>query len=182
MAFVKKEFDPIENASQILGGIKKGALLSGAANGKENPMTVSWGSLGIEWGVPIVTAYVRESRHTRQFLDANPEFTISVPIDGLDAARILALCGKKSGRDCDKIAECGLTQVPPSVTSVGGYAELPVTLECRVVYRQEQDPRQLQDNLGKWYPPFDGLPSGNAIDAHCAFYGQVVAAYTIMPE
>lgn len=53
---------------------------------------------------------------------------------------------------------------------------MPLTIECRVVYKQAQDTNQLSSGeLVKWYPKDD---NGKA-DYHIAFVGEVVATYVI---
>lgn len=155
-------------------------LLNTKANGKVDSMTISWGSLGIEWGKPIFTAYVREGRFTMEQLRANPEFTVSVPL-GEFSRRILGFCGTKSGREIDKTSELGLTLEDPSVASVPGIKELPLTLECKVVYSQAQDPSSISPaNLEEFYPQdVPGTYHGANRDLHTAFLGEIVSAYII---
>lgn len=69
-----------------------------------------------------------------RLLDANPEFTVNVPINGF-SKEAFAICGTKSGRDMDKIKEANLTLVEPEEISVPAIKEFPLTLECRVIYR-----------------------------------------------
>ena len=101
---MKRNIDLWEYAGTILEQTGKGVLLTTKAGGKVNTMTIGWGTLGIEWGKPIFTAFVRKSRHTYKMLEENGEFTINVPMGQVDK-NILAVCGTKSGRDMDKIAQ-----------------------------------------------------------------------------
>jgi flavin reductase (DIM6/NTAB) family NADH-FMN oxidoreductase RutF len=45
-----------------------------------NTMTASWGHLGCLWGHndPSAVVYIRESRYTKQFVDAEPYFSLCV--------------------------------------------------------------------------------------------------------
>ena len=89
----------------------------------------------------------------------------------------MGYCGKKSGRDTDKIADLGLTLVESDVVSVPGIKELPLTLECKVIYRQDQDPDAInEENTTRYYPQNQQFPQG---DYHTAYYGQITAAYII---
>lgn len=177
---MKTNINPLEKAADVLTAVKTGVLLTTKADGKANTMTISWGTLGIEWARPIFTAFVRQSRHTLSLLERNPEFTVNVPVGAFDR-RILGLCGTKSGRDVDKFALCGLTPVAPEAVSVPAIREFPLTLECRVVYSQKQDLSALKETYrGQFYPadvPGD-FPGANR-DAHTAFYGEIVAAYIL---
>ncbi len=175
---MKKYIDALEHAKEILCGLKTGVLLTTKADDKVNSMTISWGKLGIEWHKDIFLTYVRESRFTRTLLDKNPEFTINIPVDN-SAKKILGICGTKSGRDMDKIAELGLTLVPGENVSVPAIKELPLTLECKVIYTQAQDLDAIPaDFLSSFYPQ-DVENGGSKRDKHIMFYGEIVKAYII---
>lgn len=171
---MKNFIDPFDYAGEFAKHMGKGILLTTKAKGMVNTMTIGWGTVGIEWGRPMFVAYVRESRYTRQLLDENPEFTVNCPVGQIDG-KILGLCGTKSGRQMDKIKELGLHTEEPVNISVPGIKELPLTLECRVVYRNPQPTQQLpQEILDHYYPEKDGIR-----DFHYAYYGEIVSAYII---
>ena len=172
---MKKTVDAFDHAGHIAKAMPKGILLTTACEGKVNTMTIGWGTIGIEWGKPVFIAYVRESRWTKQLLEKNGEFTVNVPLEGCDS-RILGFCGTKSGRDVDKIRELGLTLVEPETISVPGIQELPLTLECRVIYKQKQDLSAMPEDVLARYYPKDA--QGNQ-DDHTAYYGQILNAYII---
>jgi flavin reductase (DIM6/NTAB) family NADH-FMN oxidoreductase RutF len=122
----------------------------------------------------MFVAYVRESRYTRELLDKNPEFTINCPIGEFDS-KILGFCGTKSGRDVDKFAQLDLHTEEPLHITVPGIRELPLTLECKVVYCNPQPTEGLpQAILDRYYQEVDGVR-----DAHIAYYGEIVGAYII---
>ena len=172
---MKLEINPWEYAPQIMEQLPKGVLLTTKANDKVNTMTIGWGTLGIQWGKPIFIAYVRKSRYTRQLLDKNPEFTVNIPYGDYDKS-ILGVCGKKSGRDTDKIRELNLTLEEPLTVSVPAIRQLPLTLECKVIYRQDQDPKAIDPETDtRFYAK--GTP--NEGDYHTAYYGEITAAYII---
>ena len=173
---MKKQIDAFDYAGHICKSMKKGILLTTKAGDTVNTMTIGWGKLGIEWNRPVFIAYVRETRYTKQLLEANGEFTVNVPLNGCDK-NILSVCGTKSGRDMDKIKELGLTLEAGETISVPGIKELPLTLECKVIYKQDQDPDRVnEENTQRYYPRNDQVPEG---DYHTAYYGQILAAYII---
>ena len=141
---MKKEINVFEYADKIMQGLQKGALLTTKNGEKVNTMTISWGTLGIEWGKPIFITFVRENRLTRELLDTHPEFTVSVPTDRSDK-KIGGFCGMNSGRDVDKIAAMDLTLVPSDTVEVPGIGEYPIILECKLLYRQKQDPEEIPE-------------------------------------
>ena len=173
---MKKYINLWEYAGEILEQVSTAALVTAKADGEVNSMTIGWGTLGTEWAKPIFTVFVRQSRHTKVLLDKNGEFTINVPRRGADVKEIMRICGTKSGRDMNKIQELGLTLEEPDVISVPGIKELPITLECRVVYKQDQNLSFLdEDKCLRYYAP----GTANDGDYHTAYYGEVLAAYII---
>lgn len=52
---MKKEIEVFDYANEIMKSIKTGVLITTKAGDKVNSMTISWGTLGIEWGKMIFT-------------------------------------------------------------------------------------------------------------------------------
>ena len=173
---MKKYINLWDYAGEILEQVGTAALVTTKAGEDVNTMTIGWGTLGVEWGKPLFTVFVRQSRHTKKLLDKNGEFTINVPLKGTDRKAILGFCGSKSGRDVDKIKEMDLHLEEPDVISVPGIKEFPITLECKVVYKQDQDLSAIaEDKRLRYYAP----GTANDGDYHTAYYGEVLAAYII---
>lgn len=172
---MKRKIELWDEAGYILEQVGKGVLLTAAAEGKVNTMTIAWGTMGIQWKKPIFIAFVRESRYTKELLDKNGEFTVNIPYGEYDRS-ILSICGTRSGRDIDKLRELGLTLEASETVSVPGIRQLPLTLECKVIYRQDQDPSAITpENTARYYPK----ENGNNGDYHTAYYGEITAAYII---
>lgn len=173
---MKKYIDLWEYAGAILEQVGTAALVTAKADGQVNPMTIGWGTLGVQWGKPIFIVFVRQSRHTKMLLDKNGEFTINVPVKGTDVKKILSVCGSKSGRDMDKVAELGLHLEEAERITAPGIRELPLTLECKVIYQQDQDLSLLEPGIRQRSYPMGTAEENNF---HTAYYGEVVAAYII---
>lgn len=176
---MKRQVDAFDYAGHICKAMKQGILLTTKAGEQVNTMTIGWGKMGIEWNKPIFIAYVRETRYTKQMLEENGEFTVNIPYGDVDS-RILGYCGTKSGRDTDKIRDLGLTLVESEKIRVPGIAELPLTLECKVIYQQKQDLSQIpQSVIDRFYP---AVNESGFRDCHIAYYGEIVNAYLIEKE
>ncbi|MDD2973200.1 MAG: flavin reductase family protein [Lachnospiraceae bacterium] len=177
---MKEKINVLDYATEIIKATEKGVLLTTKTDKKVNSMAISWGSLGIEWSKPIFTAYIRKNRFTKHQLDTNPEFTINIPFGEYDK-KIIGLMGTKSGYSVDKIKESGLTLEDPEQISVPGIKEFPLTLECRVVYKQDQDPAAITaENNAAFYPQnVDSSFHGANRDYHTVYCGEIVAAYII---
>ncbi|MBR2674664.1 MAG: flavin reductase family protein [Mogibacterium sp.] len=173
-----KKVDFREYAADILKALPTGVLMTTKAEGKVNSMVIGWGNIGTTWGKPSFVAYVRESRLTRKMLEKNPEFTVNIPLGDFDK-KIIAVCGTESGRDVDKIEKCGLSLTEPQEIGVPGIKELPLTLECRVLYRQLQDAAAIpQDIMDVFYPKTEGNPDiSGEVDAHYMLVAEILSAY-----
>lgn len=171
---MNKQIDAFDYAGHICKALKKGILLTTKHGEKVNTMTIGWGKIGIEWNRPVFIAYVRESRYTKELLEGSGEFTVNIPYGEFDPA-ILACCGKLSGRHTDKIKDMNLTLTDSELVSVPGIKEFPLTLECRVIYKQKQELSALaQDVIRRFYPTEENT---GVQDPHIAYYGEIVNAY-----
>lgn len=172
---MKKEVKVWDYAGRIMEAIDEGILLTTAAQGEKDTMVIGWGHIGVIWGKPVFVAYVRESRHTKSLVDKNGEFTVNTPLAPIDK-NIIAVCGTKSGRDLDKFAELGLETEDGLTVSVPGIRQLPLTLECKVIYKQDQDSAALHpDVMARYYKP----GTRNEGDYHTMYFGEITAAYII---
>lgn len=172
---MKREVNVWDYAEKIMQTLQKGVLMTTAADGEVNTMVIGWGHLGTIWYKPTFIAYVRESRHTKKLVDKTGEFTVNIPLGQADK-NVIAVCGSKSGRDMDKIKELGLTLEPGQTVNVPGIKEFPLTLECKVLYQQDQDPAAIDPaSHARFYAP----DSHNAGDYHTAYIAEITAAYII---
>lgn len=128
-----------DNLFDVLG--KKWALVTAGTEKKCNTMTVSWGGFGIFWNKPVATIYIRPQRYTKEFIDTEATFSISVLAEEYREA--LKLCGSKSGRDVDKFQEAGITPAFEAGTPYISEAEL--VLVCRKLCEGDIDPSTFAD-------------------------------------
>ena len=130
-----KTIDPsaiADNAFKLIG--KDWALVTSGSRESFNTMTVSWGGVGIMWNKPVTFTFIRPQRYTFGFLEKNGFFTMSFFDESYRKA--LQICGTKSGRDTDKVAETGLT---PAFTDNGVpyFEEARLVLVCKKLYAQD---------------------------------------------
>ena len=167
----KRSINVNEYANAITDALSRGVLMTTKQGDKINSMVIGWGHIGRIWERPVFVAYVRDCRYTWEMLEANPEFTVNVPVHGCDR-KAFAICGTRSGRDMDKIREAGLTLVAPEVISVPAIGEYPLTLECRVLYSQRQDATRLPEDIRRQFYSME-------TSEHVVYYGEIVAAYML---
>jgi len=165
MAFIRKNIEDLQINPFTLIGKEWFLLISGTPEAY-NTMTCSWGAMGEIWNAPTLTAYVRTSRHTFEYLEKNDLFTVSVFPEQYRKA--LAFCGSHSGRDCDKAAETGLT--PVGIDGSTAFAQARLVFVCEKVYAQELDAADFvrKENLLKFYA---------ADSMHKMYLGKILAVY-----
>ena len=101
-------------------------------------------------------------------MEAHDYFTVSVL--PLSQKKTMALCGTKSGRDVDKIKECGLT-LCYGAGDAPFFDEAELVLVCKKVYVQDMDPACVVDGTHI-------LPYYEGQGWHRIYTGEVVEAYT----
>ncbi len=174
---MKEKINAFDYAEQLSKALPQGILLNTCGE-KFNSMVIGWGHLGTIWNLPTYTVYVRQSRYTRRQLDLTREFTVSAPVTGKLSKEVFQICGSQSGRDVDKEKAAHLTLVDADEISVPGIREYPLTLECRVLYRQDQVlgeiPAEIRERFYR-----HGTDEG---DFHTAYIGQIVSAYIIKED
>jgi flavin reductase (DIM6/NTAB) family NADH-FMN oxidoreductase RutF len=130
-----------------------------------NSMTVSWGALGLIWSRPLALVVVRPQRYTYRFMERCDTFSLCAFEKSHRPA--LNLLGTLSGRDTQKMTECGLTPIALSTIPCPGFEEAKLILECRKTYFDDLNPQHfLAAFIG---PNYQG-------DYHRMYFGEVLAA------
>ena len=159
---IMKQIDINEYLPKIMSELKKGILVNTKNGDKTNSMTIGWGQVGIEWGKMFFSIYVRHGRFTHEQIETTKEFTVSVPIERTpEVAKAIGYIGSRNGREIDKLSDMNLTLSDGKEVKSPGIKELPLTIECKVIYSQEQN-----------------NPMANK-DYHTVYYGEIVNAYIL---
>ena len=137
-------------------------LITAGTVDKCNTMTASWGGLGILWNKPMAIAYVRPQRYTKKFMDEQEYFTLAF-FPG-EYRKQLGLCGTKSGRDVDKVKECGFT-VAEAQGGAPYFEEAELVLVCRKQMVMPMDPAAMPEDVKEKH--YDG-------DYHDIYWGEIV--------
>ena len=147
------EFEEIEATrfTRLLHPYPTFLVTCAGQGGKANVITIAW-LIPVSVRPPLLTMAVRRERYSYGLIVESGEFVVhAVPFD---RAREALFCGRRSGRDVDKIAALGLKSVPGRVVRAPVLPEVGAAfLECRL--RQE-------------------VEAGD----HVLFIAEVVAAYT----
>lgn len=132
-----------------------------------NTMTASWGGVGFLWNKPVSFLFIRPQRYTKEFLDREQTYTLSFFEEKYRPA--LSFCGSKSGRDCDKPKETGLT--PAFFEGTPYFEQAKLVLACKKLYRQEMAQKSFLETelIDKVYP------NG---DLHTVYVGEIQRVLT----
>lgn len=140
------------------------AVLISCGDSKENynMFTVSW--VGTTCTNPAMCYIsVRPERHSYPIIKEAGEFVINLTTASM--AHATDWCGVRSGADCDKAKETGLTYGPSKEIKAPIIMESPLSIECRVkqviplgshdmflaeVVNVQADDRYLNPETGEW--------------------------------
>lgn len=100
------------------------------AEGRANIITLGM-YMAISFDPPLVCIGISPKRYSHRLIEETGEFVVNVPSIGLEEE--MHFCGTRSGRDCDKFKETGLTPVPASRVRPPLIKECYGHLECKVV-------------------------------------------------
>ena len=137
-----KTIDPRElgNAVKMIGDDWT-LITAEKKDGSVNTMTASWGFMGVLWNKPVCAVFIRPQRHTLGFVEEADRLTLC--FFGEEHRGALRLCGTKSGRDTDKIAEAGLTVA--HAEGVPYFEQAQTVLVCRKLYADSIRPEGFVD-------------------------------------
>jgi flavin reductase (DIM6/NTAB) family NADH-FMN oxidoreductase RutF len=99
-------------------------------DGKPNAITIAW-LTPLSLRPPLVAISVSPKRYSHNLISKTGEFVINVPT--MDMLRQVWICGVKSGKEVDKIKECGFTSEPSLKVRPPSIKECVANLECKVV-------------------------------------------------
>lgn len=142
-------------------------LASTREDGASNVMTIGWASVGIIWGLPVMVVLVRPSRYTYQFIESSGLFTVNVPTPAMRP--YVNMCGTKSGRDLDKLADVDV--VTGQTVDAVVLPECPLIYECKVVHTNDVIPQNLALDVAQ-----RAYPRG---DYHRVYYGQIMGTFAV---
>ena len=146
----KKDIERLsaENLIDMIG--KEWMLVTAGTPEHFNTMTASWGGIGWLWNRPVAFVFVRPERYTYEFIENQEQLTLSFL--GKENQEIHAICGKQSGRDCDKIKETGLVPVTTDLGNVT-FEQARLTLEGRKLFCTDMKPEMFIDKslVERWY-------------------------------
>lgn len=117
-------------------------LITAGDRSASNTMTASWGGMGVLWGKNVVTVYLRPQRYTYEFMEKSDYFTVA--FFGEEYRDALKLCGSKSGREVDKVKECGFT-LAYGPGDAPYFQEARLVMVCKKLYFDDIDPAHFQD-------------------------------------
>lgn len=158
-----REIKPEDFSANPFTSIGKEWMLITSGDEKSyNTMTASWGGVGVLWNKNVAFAFIRPQRYTYEFTEKNDYFSLCFFDD--EYKKALSFCGAKSGRDCDKAKETGLT--PEFSEDAPYFEQAKAVLICKKLYAQPLEEQFVIDQNIK----------GNYVnnDYHKMYVGEIV--------
>ena len=154
----------IKNLTKVIDPMALGKewAIAAASDGREtNGLTIGWASYGRLWNKPSATVYVHRTRYSKHIFDGASYFSICYmkPED----RKTLVYFGEVSGRDEDKMKNCGLTVVADDLAPY--FAECRAVVICRIMGKSDFDPLSVDEGVRAWYDR-DGV--------HTIYHGEIV--------
>lgn len=133
-----------------------------ASDGREtNGLTIGWAGFGRLWNKPAATVYVHRTRYSKHIFDGAEYFSICFLHP--EHRKVLGYFGRVSGRDEDKMENCGLQVVTSDAAPY--FAESRVVVLCRVMGKSDFDVNAVDGSVAPWYRR-EGV--------HTQYYGEIV--------
>lgn len=120
---------------------KDWALATAGDKSKFNTLTIAWIEFGSLWnsprgkqgylGAPVISIFIRPQRYTREFLDEQEYFTISVYDESY--RKQLSYLGSHSGKDEDKLGAVGMSA--NFIDGIPYVDDAELVFVCRKLYR-----------------------------------------------
>lgn len=117
--------------------------------GKTNIITLAW-CMPVSVNPPMLLIGIAPHRYSHELIEETGEFVVNVPT--MDILKETLFCGRRTGRECDKFQEAGLTPLLAKIVKPQVVKECVAHLECRLHQR---------------------ITTGD----HTLFIGEVLAAY-----
>lgn len=148
-----------ENPFKIIG--KDWMAISAEKDNKVNAMTASWGGLGVMWGKNVAFIVVRDSRYTKEFIDAADTFSLNFfNPEFKEYKEALSYLGTYSGKnDPTKIKNAGFKvnfYVDENKKETPIIDEARMVLICKKMFAQKLTKDSfLTPEIEKWYKDGD---------------------------
>ena len=132
-----RRIDPEKLTDNVFRLIAKDWTLISAGNPADyNMMTANWAGLGFLWRRNVCFLFIRPSRYTYEFTER--EDCLSLNFFDESYREVLTICGKKSGRDIDKMHDVPLTPFDLSGDTVA-FEEARLVLNCKKMCTAEME-------------------------------------------
>lgn len=160
-----------ENAFELIG--KEWMLVTSGTSEHFNTMTASWGGIGWLWNRAVAFVFVRPERYTHGFIESHDRLTLSFLGMEEKMREALTHCGRVSGRDCNKVAESGLTPIVLE-GDIMTFEQARLVVVGRKLFKSSMKAENFLDTriLERWY---NDQPGGSLHDMYVVEIEQIYA-------
>ena len=148
------------------------SILTAGDKNSYNSMTIGWGSIGVGFGRPIFTVYVKPERYTYQFIEKSKIFTVSY-IDEKLYNKFLPY-GTQSGKDINKEEVSG-THI--KFLDDGGitFEEASEVFVCKIIAKQHITDKDIHQDIIDMYN--NNKKVYFSTNPHVSYVGEIIGHY-----
>ncbi len=150
------------------------AILSWGDKNSYNSMVIAHGSLGVGFGKPIFTVYVKPERYTYEFMEKTKKFTVSYIDKKL--YKKFTVYGSKSGRDVNKEEVSGSHIV---FMDNGGitFQEAVEVYVCKLIVKSYVDEKNVAQEILDTYNDAYQRKLIKSKKLHAMYIGEIIGHY-----
>ena len=121
---------PFERALYLLHPYNSTLVTSKGKDGKENVMAVAW-IIPVSVNPPLLAMNIRPGRYSHKLIKETKEFVVNIPT--FSQARKVLICGRRTGRNTDKLKDAGFKTEKAKMVAAPLIKECIAHIECKLV-------------------------------------------------
>ena len=121
---------PFERALRLLHPYNSTLVTSKGRNGKPNVMAVAW-IIPVSGNPPLLAMSIRPERYSHKLIRETKEFVVNIPT--FNQARKVLICGRRTGRNTDKLKDARFKTEKAEMVAAPLIKECIAHIECKLV-------------------------------------------------
>jgi len=121
---------PLEQAPYLLHPYNSTLVTSKGKDGNANVMAVAW-IIPVSINPPLLAISIRPERYSHKLIRETKEFAVNIPT--FNQAKKVLICGRRTGRNTDKLKDAGFKTEKAETVAAPLIKECIAHIECKLV-------------------------------------------------
>jgi len=121
---------PLEQAPYLLHPYNSTLVTSKGKDGNANVMAVAW-IIPLSVNPPLLAISIRPERYSHKLIRETKEFAVNIPT--FNQAKKVLICGRRTGRNADKLKDAGFKTEKAEAVAAPLIKECIAHIECKLV-------------------------------------------------